>query len=141
MKTKIGVIGLGYWGPNYIRNFIRYEHSEVVWGCDLSKESLKKAHKLNPQIKLTQNYDDLLNNPAIDLIAIATPPITHYEITKKALRMNKHVFVAKPLANRLLQAHELIKMAQKRNLLLHCDVTYLYSGAIREIKLLPNCLL
>lgn len=138
MKTKVGIIGLGYWGPNYIRNFTRFEQSEVIWCCDLSKESLKKSHKLYPQVKLTKNYNDLLNDPAVDLIAIATPPITHYEIAKAALNMNKHVLVAKPLANKSLQVYELIEIAKKKNLLLHCDVTYLYSGAIRGIKDLLN---
>src|SRR3990167_2671787 len=100
MKIKVGVIGLGYWGPNYIRNFTRYEQSEVVWGCDLSEESLKKTQRIYPLIKLTKNYNDLLNDPTINLIAIATPPITHYEITKAALNMNKHVLIAKPLTNK-----------------------------------------
>lgn len=134
MAIKVGVIGLGYWGPNYIRNFIRHEHTEVLWGCDVSEEASKKIHKIYPQVKLTRSLSNLLNDKSLDLIAIATPPETHYEIIRSALNAGKHVLVAKPLATKSSQARELLKSAEKKGLMLHGDLTYLYTGAVRAIK-------
>lgn len=134
MTIKVGVIGLGYWGPNYIRNFIRNEKTDVVWGSDLSERALNKIEKSYPQVKLTKDYQDLLTDPYLDLIAIATPPKTHYAIAKKALMAKKHVFVAKPIATEFNEAKELMKIAQDNKLLLHCDLTYLYTGAVITIK-------
>jgi len=134
MTIRTGVIGLGYWGPNYIRNFIRNEQTNVVWGCDLSEKVLKKIKKLYPQVKLTRNYNDLLNDHSLNLIAIATPPETHYKIAKEALEANKHVLVAKPIATEFKEAKDLVKIARDKKLLLHCDLTYLYTDAIITIK-------
>lgn len=134
MKLKVGIIGLGYWGPNYVRNFIANDKTEAIWACDLSEELLKKIGKYYPHLKLTTNYQEILMDTSIDLIAIATPPNTHYKITKDSLSAGKHVVIAKPLATKLTDAKKLRKLAKEKNLLLHCDLTYLYTPAIREIK-------
>lgn len=134
MRIKTAVIGLGYWGPNYVRNFIRNGQNQVIWACDLSDESLKKIGQTYPYLKLTKDYKEILANDEIDLVAIATPPQTHYKIAKDCLLAKKHVFIAKPLATKLTDAKELLKIARENNLLLHCDLTYLYTGAIKEIK-------
>ena len=134
MVIKTAVIGLGYWGPNYIRNFIRHEKSSAIWGCDLSDKALQKIKNLYPQIHLTKNYKDILNDKSIDLVAIATPPETHFKIVKDALESNKHVLVAKPLATKTRDIKILIETSKKRGLLLHCDLTFLYTGAVKNIK-------
>lgn len=134
MTIKVGVIGLGYWGPNYIRNFIRHDQIEVVWSCDLSDKSLNEIRKYYPHLKFTKDYNDILNDPSVELVAIATPPETHYKIAKAALKTNKHVLVAKPLATKSTEAKELVQIARDKGLLLHGDLTYLYTGAIRKIK-------
>lgn len=131
---KTGVIGLGYWGPNYVRNFIRHEKATVIRGCDLSDNALKKIRKIYPQVELTKDYKDVLNDDSVSLVAIATPPETHYRIVKKALEANKHILVAKPLATTSSQIKELINIAKRKKLLLHCDLTYLYTGAVKTIK-------
>lgn len=136
MSIKSAVIGLGYWGPNYIRNFVNHKSTSVIWGCDLSETALKKTGKLYPHLKLTKNYKEILNDKQIELVAIATPPETHYKIARDALLANKHIFIAKPLATKSIHANKLLKIAANKNLLLHCDLTYLYTGAIRKIKTL-----
>lgn len=134
MAIKVGVIGLGYWGPNYIRNFVRHDQTEIVWSCDLSDKSLNEIRKYYPHLKFTKDYYDILNDPSIELVAIATPPETHYKIAKAALKANKHVLIAKPLATKSTEAKELVQIARDKGLLLHGDLTYLYTGAIRKIK-------
>lgn len=134
MKIKTGVIGLGYWGPNYVRNFISHNNTDIVWVCDLSENSLIKIIKYYPHLKPANDYSKLLNDKQVDLIAIATPPQTHYRIVKDALLAGKHVLVAKPLATKSTQANELLKIAKEKKLLLHCDLTYLYTGAVKGIK-------
>lgn len=134
MKVKTAVIGLGYWGPNYVRNFVSHNQAEVVWACDLSKKLLKKIGKIYPHFKLTADYQKILNDNQIDLVAIATPPETHYKIAKDCLIAGKHVLVAKPLATKTSQANKLLKIAKEKKLLLHCDLTYLYTGAIKTIR-------
>ncbi len=134
MKIRIGVVGLGYWGPNYVRNFVRHPDSEVIWGCDLSDKSLNGISQLYPQLKVTNNYQDLLKDDSIACIVIATPPATHYEIANAALKANKHVTVAKPLAINLHQAQQLLDLAKEKKLLIYGDLTYLHTGAVKAIK-------
>lgn len=134
MKIRVGVIGLGYWGPNYVRNFIIHDQTEIIWACDLSNDALKKVVRIYPNIKTTQDYKQLLNDKTLDMIAIATPPETHYKIAKDALLSNKHVLVAKPISTELIQAKKLLKIAMSKNLLLHCDLTYLYTDAVKTIR-------
>lgn len=134
MKLNVGVIGLGYWGPNFVRNFINQKYCQVIWGCDLANDNLDKIHKLYPHLKLTKNFSFLLKDNTIDLIAIATPPETHYQIVKAALENNKHILVTKPLTTKLAHAQNLLKIAKQKKLLLHCDSTYLYTPAVNIIK-------
>ena len=132
MKIKVGIIGLGYWGPNYLRNFINHPQVDVTWVCDLSQEMLQKVI-VPSTIRKTQYVEDLLTDKNLDAVAIATPPTTHFQIAKDFLEKNKHVFVAKPLTTNLLQARELSKIAQKKHLLLYTDLTYLHTKSVQFI--------
>ncbi len=134
MKLNVGVIGLGYWGPNYVRNFMAHFKTDVISACDLSEKLLQKIGKHYPHLKLTTDYKELLKDTKINLIAIATPPETHYEIAKNALLAGKHVLIAKPLATKSSQAKQLVKIAKENKLLLHCDLTYLYTSAVKTIR-------
>lgn len=134
MKIKTGVVGLGYWGPNYVRNFAKHEQIELQWVCDLDGSKLNKIVKTYPNVKGTKNFTDLLKDKNLDLVAIATPPDTHYKLCRSALLAGKHVLVAKPLAKRSKEVENLIKIAKKKKLLLHCDLTYLYTPAVKLIK-------
>lgn len=130
---KIGVIGLGYWGPNLVRNFLSNKAVTKVVGCDLSDERLRFIKSRFPSIEITKNYKDLIEGD-FDAIAIATPVDTHYKFAKEALNAGKHIWVEKPFTSKAFQAEELIKIAEARNLKIFIDHTFLYTGAVKKIK-------
>jgi predicted dehydrogenase len=132
--VKLGIIGYGYWGPNLVRNFSEAEGSGVVMVSDLRPENLAKVQKRYPTVKTTTNVQELIDNPDINAVAIATPVRTHYELGMKALKAGKHVFMEKPLAANSQQAAELVAEAEKRKLTLFVDHTFIYTGAVRKIK-------
>jgi predicted dehydrogenase len=131
---SIGVIGYGYWGPNLVRNFMEAPGSTVAAVCDLRSERLAEAHRRYPSIRVIGNYSDLLNDNAVDAVAIATPVFSHFELALQALKSNKHVFVEKPLTSTSEQATRLIDEAARRNLVLMVDHTFVYTGAVRKIR-------
>ena len=133
-KVSVGVAGLGYWGPNLVRNFGEVENCKVVMACDLDEERLKLICNRYPFIEVTTKYDDLITAPDIDAIAIATPISTHYELVRKALERGKHVLVEKPMCASVKEAKSLIKMVQDCNKILMVDHTFLYAASIRKIK-------
>ena len=92
----IAVVGLGYWGPNLARHFD--ELAEPRWLCDTSEEQRTRFAARYPQVRVTSDFDDLLADPELDAIAIATPVPTHHPLAKRALEAGKHVFVEKPMA-------------------------------------------
>jgi len=134
MKLRVGIIGLGYWGPNYVRNFLKNGNVEIAWLCDLSDSALKNMKNLYPQLRITKNYMEILQDNSVGCVAIATPPQIHYKIAKDALMANKHVLIAKPLATNAKDANELLTIAKKKKLLLKGDLTFLYSSGVMTIK-------
>jgi predicted dehydrogenase len=132
--VKIGVLGYGYWGPNIARNFNSIDGAEVVSICDRTQKSLSRARKTYPNVLLTTNYNEVLTAHDIDAVAVITPVSTHFELAKKALQNGKHVFVEKPFTATAAQAEELIELAEKRNLKIMVDHTFLFTGAVRKIK-------
>jgi predicted dehydrogenase len=133
-KIKTAIVGLGYWGPNLIRNFRKHPSFEVVGGCDLIDENLTRISQEFPSISLTKSYSDLLNNPELDLIAIATPPETHYKLGKMALEAGKHLWIEKPFTTSYTHAKELYEIAQKKNLSLHVDLPFMFYGPVLKMK-------
>jgi predicted dehydrogenase len=131
---KVGVIGYGYWGPNLVRNFMAAPGSAVTRVCDLREERLTSLNKLYPGIKTCNNSTELINDPQIDAVVIATPVSSHYELALAALKAGKHVLVEKPLASTSDQARVLIDEAAKRKLVLLVDHTFVYTDAIRKIR-------
>jgi len=131
---RIGVIGYGYWGPNIVRNFHAHESSEVVLVCDKSLKCQERLHKAHPGIPFTTDENEVLTSPKIDLVAIVTPVWTHFELAKKALENGKHVFVEKPFTCSAVQAGELIELADRKNLKIMVDHTFLFTGAVKKIK-------
>ena len=130
---NIGIIGLGYWGPNIVRNFIANPEINSLIACDLKKERLNFIKNIFPSVHLTKDFSDLLNGK-IDAIAIATPVDTHYKFSKLALEAGKHIWVEKPFTSSSKQAKDLIELAAKKNLKIFVDHTYIYSGTVRKIK-------
>lgn len=131
---RIGVIGYGYWGPNLVRNCFEAKGARVECVSDLRDDRLASVSSRYPTIRTTRDYRELINDPTIDAIAIATPVSTHYELALRALQEGKHVLVEKPLASDTNQVQHLIEVAQKRNLVLMVDHTFVYTGAVRKIR-------
>ncbi|MBH5398272.1 Gfo/Idh/MocA family oxidoreductase [Bradyrhizobium sp. CNPSo 4010] len=130
----IGVIGYGYWGPNLVRNFADSGSSHIVAVSDLDAAKLTLSKRRHPEIETTCSFRDLLQNPRIDAVAIATPVHTHFDLALAALNAGKHVFVEKPLAPTSEQVHRLIEEANRRNLTLMVDHTFLYTSAVQKIR-------
>jgi predicted dehydrogenase len=102
--------------------------------CDMNQQALKKARKAYPNIKVTSDSNELIKDPNIDVVAIATPVFTHYELAKKVLEEGKSVFVEKPFTYTSAEGEELVELAEKKNLKIMVDHTFLYTGAVRKIK-------
>jgi predicted dehydrogenase len=130
---KIGVIGYGYWGPNLVRTFAEAQHGTVTAVSDLDPKKLAQVNKRYPAVKTTNNFQDLLRDPEIDAVAIATPVSTHFEFGMAALKAGKHVWLEKPMTETSLQARKLCDEAAKRNLIVFVDHTFVYTGAVRKI--------
>jgi predicted dehydrogenase len=131
--VAVAVVGYGYWGPNLVRNFAKTEGVEVVAVSDTDPAKLSAAKRLLPTIAATTDFRDLLNDNRVDALAIATPVHTHYDIALAALRNGKHILVEKPLAQTSVQARRLIEEAERRNLVLMVDHTFIYTPAVRKI--------
>jgi predicted dehydrogenase len=131
---NIGVIGYGYWGPNIVRNFNAVTNSKVTCVCDTNAETLTHVSQTYPGMRVTNDFNTILNDPEIHVAAIVTPVSTHYEFTKRALQSGKHVFVEKPFTQSPAQAEELISIAEQKNLKIMVDHTFLFSGAVSKIK-------
>lgn len=131
---NVGVIGYGYWGPNLVRNFMANPETHVVCVCDKSIERLNKVSEVYPVIKLTQDANEIISNPAIDAVVIATPVSGHFDLSMAALKAGKHVFVEKPITNTSDQALQLIEEATRRQLTLMVDHTFVYTDAVRRMK-------
>lgn len=134
----IGVIGYGYWGPNLVRNFAEAPGATLVGISDMRSERLNQAQRRYPSARLTERASELLADPAVDAVAIATPVSTHFDLAMQALQSGKHIFVEKPLASNSEQAIKLIDEAQRRNRVLMVDHTFVYTGAVRKIREMIN---
>ena len=130
---NIGIVGYGYWGPNLVRNFAETPDANVAAVADLDTSKLALVQRRFPAVKTTTNFRDLLNDPAIDAIAIATPVNTHFELGLAALKAGKHLWLEKPMCETSLQAQQLIDEAERRKLVLLVDHTFIYTGAVMKM--------
>jgi predicted dehydrogenase len=130
----VGVIGFGYWGPNLVRNLVETAGAAVVAVADLRQERLNVVRNRYPGIKTTRDYRELLADPAVDAVVVATPVSTHYQLALEALQAGKHVLVEKPLVETMDQGLRLLDEAAMRRLTLMVDHTFIYTGAVRKIK-------
>jgi len=132
--VRIGVVGLGYWGPNLIRNLNELEGADLRWICDLDQSRLDLFGRRYPTVRGTRDFDDLLLDPELDAIAIATPVSSHHPLGLAALQAGKHVFIEKPLAASVAEAQELQRVAAARGLTLMPGHTFLYSPPVNTIR-------
>ncbi len=132
--VRFGIVGYGYWGPKVIRNLSLLEEAKVVAICDKSEASRRKAEQSYAGVRVTDNANELMTSPDIDAIAVVTPVWTHYELAKAALENGKHIFVEKPFTSNSAQAAELIELAERKNLKIMVDHTFLFTPAVQKIK-------
>ena len=130
---NVGVVGFGYWGQNLVRNLKNTKNCNVTHIAESEIKKHEQIHELYPDIEI-ESFDAIIKNSKIDAIVIATSVSSHYELAKAALENNKHVLIEKPIAYSEKNAQELIKLSKLKNKTLMVDHTYLYSGAVQEIK-------
>jgi len=130
--TKIGVAGLGYWGPNLARNFDLL--ADLSWICDSSPELLEKQAKRYPGARATARFEDLLEDPELDAVVIATPVPTHAPLAMQALEAGKNVFVEKPMAMNAADAEEMTALAEAKGLVLMPGHLLLYHPGVLMLK-------
>ena len=132
--NTLGIVGLGYWGPNLLRNFSQLDECKVKICCDLKADNRKKAESQYPDIKTTDNYDLLLKDSEIQAIVIATSAATHHKLAKQAILHGKHVFVEKPLTLGVSEAQELVQLAEQNGVKLMVGHLMEYHPAIEMLK-------
>ena len=114
-RIRVGVVGLGYWGPNLARNLAQMPDADLAWCCDADDERRARFSAQFPDVRMTPRYDDLLEDETLDAVVVATPVPTHHALGRQALLADKHVFVEKPLAWTAAEARELEALAAERN--------------------------
>ncbi|HEY6630824.1 MAG TPA: Gfo/Idh/MocA family oxidoreductase [Rhizobiaceae bacterium] len=129
----VAVAGYGYWGPNLVRNLYETPGVRLIAVCDLKKERLATVSSRYPSVTITDDFEELLHNPAVDAVAIATPVSTHFRLAMSALRAGKHIFVEKPMAATSEEAQLLVDEAERRGLVLAVDHTFIHTGAVRKM--------
>jgi len=130
---KVGVIGLGYWGPNLVRNFLAHKDVKKVIACDIKENRLQLIREKFPAAELSKDCQSLIESDA-DIIVISTPVDAHYSLAKKSLEAGKHIWVEKPFTSTSKEAEELIEIAERKNLKIFVDHTFIYNGAVIKIK-------
>ena len=130
---KVGVIGLGYWGPKLARNFHELPDAKLEWSCDLSEARLDHLRSLYPEVRTTRDYHDVLASD-VDAVCLATPVGTHYRLAMEALRAGKHVLIEKPLAACVYQAEALIAEADRQGRSVMVGHTFVYNPAVVAMR-------
>ena len=131
--VRVGVVGLGYWGPNLVRNTYELDEAELVAVCDTDERRLALIGRRYPAVRRTTRYADLLEDPSIEAILIATPVLTHFRLGMDAILAGKHVFIEKPLAGSAAEALELVNAARASGRTIMPGHTFLYSPPVTAI--------
>ncbi|MEZ5098365.1 MAG: Gfo/Idh/MocA family oxidoreductase [Thermoleophilia bacterium] len=132
--VRIAVTGLGYWGPNLLRNLVELAEAEVTAICDLDQERLDVFARRYPAVGTTPRFDDVLEDESIEAVVIATPVSTHFDLARRALEAGKHVFVEKPFAASADEARRLIEIAARADRLIMPGHTFLYSPPVNLVR-------
>ncbi|MDQ3668906.1 MAG: Gfo/Idh/MocA family oxidoreductase, partial [Actinomycetota bacterium] len=132
--VRVGLVGLGYWGPNLARNFGDLPGAELKWLCERDEQRLETQAARFPGAERTTRVDDLLEDPDLDAVAIATPVVTHADLAREALLAGKHVFVEKPMALAAEEAEELVALAEERGLVLMPGHLLLYHPGVSKLR-------
>ena len=135
---RVGVVGLGYWGPNLARNFDRLPETELAWICDASEDARTRWAPIFPGAGVSVELDELLEDPQLDAVVIATPVPTHAELAGRVLAAGKHCFVEKPLAQSVLEAEEVVTAARAAGLVLMVGHLLEYHPGLVALKELAD---
>ncbi len=133
-SITLGIVGLGYWGPNLLRNFTQLDGCKVKICCDLSADNLDRAKAQHRDIETTNSYESLLQDPEIQAIVVATSAGTHHNLAKQAIEHGKHVFTEKPLTLDVAHAEELVKLAKQNGVKLMVGHLMEYHPAIEMLR-------
>ncbi len=131
---NIAQIGVGYWGPNLLRNIVSSKRCTVTKVVDLSSERRDYVRGLYPAITVSDNADEIMNDPGIHGVVIATPVASHFDLAMKALTSGKHILVEKPMARSTAEVQEIGRLAKGKNLVAMVGHTFLYNAAVRYVK-------
>ncbi len=131
---KIAQLGVGYWGPNLLRNLVANKRCEISHVADFSSERRDYVKSLYPSLTLHENPDNILNNPDIDAIVIATPVATHHELALKALAAGKHILVEKPMARSMKEVDDIAQLSGSKKLVAMVGHTFLFNAAVLYVK-------
>jgi predicted dehydrogenase len=130
--TRVAVAGLGYWGPNLVRNFD--DLADLAWLVDLDEQLLERFGSRYPNARVTTDLDDVLADDSVDAVVVATPVPTHYALAKRVLEAGKHVMVEKPPAMRASEMDELVALAADRDRVLMPGHLLLYHPGVLKLK-------
>jgi len=133
MPARVGIVGLGYWGPNLARNLNALDGCELAWCCDADELSRARYAPSYPNARFTADFDELLGDDELDAIAITTPVPTHAELALRALEAGKHCFVEKPLAQDVASAERVVSLAEERGLTLMVGHLLCYHPGVRQL--------
>ncbi len=131
---NVAQIGVGYWGPNLLRNLVKNENCKVTKVVDLSKERREYVGKTYPIIETTDNINLIMDDPDIDAVIIATPVSSHFSLAMETLSKGKHVLVEKPMAYTVEEVDEIKELSKKNNLVAMVGHTFLFNSAVRYLK-------
>jgi predicted dehydrogenase len=132
-RVKVGVVGIGYWGPKIVRNLYELPDADLQYAVDLDSARLARVAAQYPTVRTTQSLDDLLASE-VEAVVLSTPIRSHYALAKRALLAGKHVLVEKPLTANSDQALELVQLAERLGLLLMVGHTFEYNPAVRLLR-------
>ncbi len=132
--ARFAVIGMGYWGPNLVRNFDAVTPDALQICCDIDRSRIESISRRYPGVTVTTDPKDVIADGSVDAVAIATPVDTHYPLAKAALEAGKSVLLEKPMTSSVEQAEELVDLAERKGLVLMVDHTFLFSPAVRKMK-------
>ncbi|NLT43038.1 MAG: Gfo/Idh/MocA family oxidoreductase [Anaerolineae bacterium] len=131
--TRVGVVGLGYWGPKLARNFHELPDTQLAVCCDLDDSRLAHVAELYPEARCQKDFSAVLDSD-VEAVCIATPPRTHHRLATQALRAGKHVLVEKPMALCAAEADELVATAEECDRVLMVGHTFVYNPAVAAVK-------
>ena len=137
-ELGVAVVGLGYWGPNIARNFAAVDGCKLSWCCDASASARARASAAFPGVRVTDELDELLTDPALDAVALATPVPTHAALATRVLESGKHCFVEKPLAQSVADAEAAVAAAARAARILMVGHLLEYHPGVQKLKQLVD---